>query len=300
MRTYIIIAILLHVFYIQAQNINISVAMPSDCNIENDTKSILMNKLRSITSNYGVSGTECSAIVVVPDVEVISTNMIHGGMRKIISVELCVTLTVKNVITKTVFNTLQLNLMGEGYSEFEAYRSAINKMIGKSEVYAKFINVTQKRICDYYAVNTSAILDRANALAGQQRYEEALAFLATYPETLPGYVDVANGITSIFNKCQTHQCSQILLSAQTAYAQQDYILAADLIALIDAKSSCVDDAKKLLHSIKNDMDKQYDDSIELERETIRSNERIEMAKSTAIADIISAYLQQQTDYIFLF
>lgn len=103
---------------------------------------------------------------------------------------------------------------------------------------------------------------------------------------------------SIFKKCQTQYCSQILLLAQAAYSKHDYTEAAELVSMIDAQSSCATQAKALLNSIKKEMDKQYNDIISMEKEKIRSDERIKSAQIKAIKEIATAYFERQTEYIF--
>ena len=46
------------------------------------------------------------------------------------------------------------------------------------------------------------------------------------------------------------------------------------------------------------MDKQYSDIIAIEKEKIRSDERIKSAQIEAIKDIATAYFKRQAEYIF--
>lgn len=282
----------------QTDNVYISVAMPNDCILDSNTKSILKNKLLQILSVKGVASTECGAIIIVPEVNIINSNYVYGGMRQIFSVELGMTLTVRNMVTNTVFNTIQITSKGEGYSDNEAKRSAINKIDVLNADYLRFVEITKLKISDYYRNNTVALITKANTLASQQLFDEALALLSTYPESLPEYTKISNAMTSIFKKCQTQYCSQILLSAQAAYSKHDYVEAAELISMIDAQSSCAEQAKILLNSIKKGMDKQYSDIVAMEKEKIRSDEYIKSAEIKAIKDIATAYFQRQTEYVF--
>ena len=303
MVRYVFIFVILfqQVFSLCAQDgsINISVAMPSDCILDNNTKSILKNKLLKIVTSQGVAGVECGAIIIVPEVDVVNSSVVSGGMRNITSVELGITLTVRNMITNTVFNTIQIYVKGEGYSNADAKRSAVNGINVSSPEYAGFMANAKSKIIDYYSRNMSSLIAKAKTLASQQLYDEALALLTTYPESLPGYVKVSESIISIFKECQSKYCEQILLSAQAAYSQRNYKEAAELVAMIDAGSSCASQAKSLLNSIKAATDKQHDDMIALEKENIRSEERIKTAQINAVKDIATAYFQRQTEYIFL-
>ncbi len=282
----------------QTDNVYISVAMPSDCVLDGNTKSILKSKLLQILSTEGVAGTECGAIIIVPEINIINSNSVYGGMRQVLSVELGITLTVRNLITNTIFNTMQIASKGEGYSGDEAKRSAINKIDAHNADYSRFVKATKLKISDYYRNNTVALISKANTLTSQQLFDEALALLSTYPESLPEYTKVSNAMASIFKKYQTQYCSQILLSAQAAYSKHNYAEAAELVSMIDAQSSCATQAKALLYSIKKGMDKQYNDIIAMERERARSEDHIKSAQIKAIKDIATAYFKRQTEYIF--
>ncbi len=296
----LLLALLVCSCFIHAQtdNVYIAVAMPSECTLDSNTKSILKNKLLQILSAKGVAGSEWGAIIMVPEVNIVNSNSVYGGMRQILSVELGITITVRNMVTNTVFNTMQIVSKGEGYSDSEAKRSAINRIDALNTNYTRFVEATILKIADYYRNNTGTLITKASTLASQQLFDEALALLSTYPESLPGYTKVADTMTSIFKKCQLQYCSQILLSAQAAYSNYDYAQAAELVSMIDAQSSCAAQAQTLLGSIKKEMDKQYSNQIEMEKEKIRSDERIKSAQITAIKDIAVAYCKRQTEYVF--
>lgn len=156
--------------------------MPTDCMLDNNTRSILKNKLLRIVSAKGTAGTEYSGLIIVPEVDEVNSSVIEGGMRKISTVELSVTATVLNMITGTIFNSIEISVSGEAYSKNDAIRTAIGKIKPSDPEYAAFMKATKAKICDYYKVNTSTIITKANALASQRKYDEALALLATYPE----------------------------------------------------------------------------------------------------------------------
>ena len=177
--------------------------MPSDCPLDSNTKSILKNKILQMLSAEGVAGTECGAIIMVPEVNIINSNSIHGGMRQILSVELGITATVRNMITNTVFNAMQIASKGEGYSDNEAKCSAINKIDVLNTDYSRFVEATKLKISDYYRNNTIALITKANTLASQQLFDETLALLSTYPESLLGYTKVSNAMTSILDRKST-------------------------------------------------------------------------------------------------
>ena len=88
-------------------------------------------------------------------------------------------------------------------------------------------------------------------MASQQLFDEALALLSTYPESLSEYTKSfkCNGF-HISKNTRHNIVVKFLLSAQAAYSKHDYTEAAELVSLIDAQSSCAAQAKALLEAIK--------------------------------------------------
>ena len=155
MKNFILtLTLLLIVPILEAQNKSIyfSIAMPSECTLDNNTKSLLKNKFFNLLSKEGVASMEYGAIAMIPEVNVNNSSKIAGGMRNIYSVELNITVTVRNIITNTVFNTLQIACNGEGYTEREAQRSAINRIDLSSPTYTKFIEMTKSKIETHYFI----------------------------------------------------------------------------------------------------------------------------------------------------
>ncbi|GEM_PF-531079 len=295
--------------FCQSGQIYMSVAMPSNSILDSNTKSILKNKLFNMVSPQDVTAAECAPIAMVPDVNVISEEKVEGVMRTITTVELSVNISVRDILTDAVINTLQLSAKGNGYSVAEARRNAIQSIKEKSAVCLQFVNSTKERVVSYYEEKTSSLIAKANTLASMQQYDEALAILSAYPESLGGYEQVYDAMKSIFVKAQTKYCSQTILAARAALANRDFEGAGELASSIDVTSSCASEAKEVLNSVKQCQDKAYNDYIALEKQRISSNERLEKqrissnervatATVNAARDIATEYYKRQTTYIF--
>ena len=278
------------------EQIHISVAMPQQSTLDDNTKTILKNKLLAIASAEGVAATECGALAMVPETTVTNENTVEGGMRNIHTVELQLTVTVRNIITGTVFNTIQIDCKGEGYSKDEACRTAISRI--ETAKYTKTIGIAKDKINAYYQANTAAIIAKANTLAKQQQYDEAMALLASYPESLSGYTQVSAAITAIFRKSQTLYCTQLMQAARSAYAQRDFSTATSILAMVDVSSSCATEAGSLQAAIKHDTDAVYNNKIAIERERLQAKERLATATIQAARDVAVAYCKRQKEYVF--
>ncbi len=282
--------------FAQTDEIHISVAMPSNCILDTNAKTLLKNKLLTVCTAEGIAATECGAIAMVPEVSVLDEQLIEGGMRNIYSTELSITVTVRNIITGSVFNSNNISVSGEGYSRMEAMRAAIKKIVPNQ--YTSFASATKQKMMDYYRTNTSALIAKANTLSAQQEYAEALALLSTYPESVGGYVQVSAAIKKIYQQYLTQNCEEIMMSARTAYAKRDFETAADIASTIDPTCSCFSDAKALMAKVKRDTDAVYKDEIAEQRENRKAAERVATATINAARDVAVAYFNKKTDYIF--
>ena len=247
----------------------------------------------------GISATEYSAIAMIPEISILSNERIEGGMQNLITLELSIQITIRNIITNNIFNSIQLSLKGNVYTVNEAQRAAITSINASSPEYATFLKETKDRIINYYKNNTSLLISKAKVFAAQQQYDEAIALLATYPEFLSDYIKVSATIKDIFKQGQTHYCSQLLQSARAAYANRDFEVASEIVSYIDASSSCAREAKDLLLSIKKNQDAVYNNEITLQKEYLKSKERIATATINAARDVAKAYFKRQTTYVYL-
>ena len=282
-----------------AENVYISIAIPSHNILDSNSKTILKNKIISMVTAEGISATEYSAIAMIPEISILSNERIEGGMQNLITLELSIQITIRNIITNNIFNSIQLSLKGNGYTVNEAQRAAITSINASSPEYATFLKETKDRIINYYKNNTSLLISKAKVFAAQQQYDEAIALLATYPEFLSDYIKVSATIKDIFKQGQTHYCSQLLQSARAAYANRDFEVASEIVSYIDASSSCAREAKDLLLSIKKNQDAVYNNEITLQKEYLKSKERIATATINAARDVAKAYFKRQTTYVYL-
>lgn len=293
----------------QSGEVYLSVAMPQNSVLDANSKTLLKNKLLTAATSQGVAATECSAIAMVPEVSILSDEKVESGMRTIYTRQISITVTVRNLITNTVFNSIQIETSGEGYSVNDALRSAVTKTNLANERYTSFVVEAKNKINEYYSNNTSSLIGKAKTLASQQQYDEALALLSTYPESLSGYPLISNAITDIFNKSQSKYCGELMQAARAAYAQRDFTSASDIAAMINPQSSCASEAKQLLAQVKRDSDKEYNDQVALqreemrtqasiERERIQANERMRTASIKAVRDIATAYYKRQVNYVW--
>ena len=181
--------ILAPIVQIMADEVYISVAMQANSILDSNAKTILKNKIVSMVTSDGIAATEYSAIAVVPEISVMQKDKVEGGMRTITSMEINITLTVRNVVTGNVFNSVQISAKGNGYSEADAIKNAIRTTDISDSRYGAFISEAKRRIVEYYKTNTNMLITKANS-----HYQEVLACVKGIIGQLERLIDDAKNL----------------------------------------------------------------------------------------------------------
>lgn len=287
----------------RAQNevINMALAVPRQQMTANaDVLRVLKSKLSAALAAGGCAQTDYGGIVISPMTTVSGKQMIEGGMRTISVYDVNLTVSVSNIISGTGFNTMSMDVRGEGYSEREALMSAINKMSNNDARLVKFFLETRRKIVDYYTGNRKSIMTQAKTLANMQQYDEALALLSSYPMNISGYDEVANAMTDIYDMYMRDVCSQLLQQANGAFAAGNYEEAIASLNMIDMQSPCAGDVRTLTEKIKREVDAEKRQAIELYLQEMRTAADIQKRRVKAIENIAVAYYQNQPDFYFVF
>lgn len=287
----------------RAQNevINMALAVPRQQMTANaDVLRVLKSKLSAALAAGGCAQTDYGGIAISPMTTVSGKQMIEGGMRTISVYDVNLTVSVSNIISGTGFNTMSMDLRGEGYSEREALMSSINKMSNNDARLVKFFLETRRKIVDYYTGNRKSIMTQAKTLANMQQYDEALALLSSYPMNISGYDEVANAMTDIYDMYMRDVCSQLLQQANGAFAAGNYEEAIASLNMIDMQSPCAGDVRTLTEKIKREVDAEKRQAIELYLQEMRTAADIQKRRVKAIENIAVAYYQNQPDFYFVF
>ncbi len=253
----------------------------------------LSQKMEQIATNNGVAAFYDGAFVMFPKFAVYDIQSVEGGMKKIETLKLDMTINVIQMATKTIIGSIPVVLSGSGYSIEEATSNAISKINARDAKYSTFLSDCKKRIIDYDEKNSKNSILKAKNLASQQRYEEALALLALYPESLPSYSLVSATIVQIYKDYQKKRSAQLVLEAKSAIAIQDYDLAADLLAGVDPESPSHKEALKLIEVVKKNVTKEQQDAIDMAWKLYDSEVALEKYQINAAKEVAKAYYSNQ-------
>lgn len=280
-----------------AQEINIGVITPKDKTdgLGDDFYKLLNSRLTNLLTKSGFTSNYTGDFYLVPQVTILHEGKIEGGMRTMDKIEMDITATIIQGSTKDVFNSYLWSLSGAGFSRSDAAKNAIKNLNNNSKEFKEFITETKQNVNSYYIKNKTSIIARANTLAKQNQYSEAIAILYAYPSSLEGYDDVSKTMLSIFKQYQTAHCAQMLQQARAASAEQHYSTALDILSGIDANSSCATDAKSLISSIEKKISEDKDYERQQKEKQMELETDVQKEELRAISAIVSAYYESLND-----
>lgn len=253
----------------------------------------LSQKMEQIATNNGVAAFYDGAFVMFPKLAVHDIQTVEGGMKTIETLKIDLTINVLQMATKTIVGSIPVVLSGSGYSIEEATSNAISKINARDPKYSSFLSDCKNRIIDYDEKNCKNSILKAKTLASQQRYEEALALLALYPESLPSYSLVSAAIVDIYKDYQKERSAQLVLEAKSAIAVQDYDLAANLLAGVDPESPSYREALRLIETVKKSVTKEKQDAIDRSWKLYNSEVALEKHRINAAREVAKAYYSNQ-------
>jgi len=141
----------------------------------------LSMRMLEIASQNGISGMGGNPNFVL-GVEVNQTGRsVTGSAPQRMNVQYEMMFKVMNALTGDVYGTAKQNVAGVGRSFEEASVNAANEIKNTAEI-QEFLNLSSKRIIDWYNNNVSVIKNEVDKAEGQGDYAYALAILGSVPE----------------------------------------------------------------------------------------------------------------------
>lgn len=121
-----------------------------------------------------------------------------------------------------------------------------------------------EKIIDYYTTRIPALTAKAKSLADRTEYDQALAVLASVPESVDEYPAIADQMVAIYMKKIDKDGTAFLQNAKAKLAQHDLEGALNELIRIDPSSNCFAKATEMIDAIKQKADEK--EKAELERE----------------------------------
>lgn len=254
-------------------------------NMPHSSLNIMENKLHQIVSENGLSSISNNTMfAIVPRYDVIDKHIIAGPPQKTIY-NLNITLNIINIYDKNVFATCVIEVDGVGNNETKAFIDGVKQLSANNKQIQSFLKQGKEKIILYYNNNYKQILAKADVLANQHKYEEALYYINYIPECCSGYSSAINEAKSIYKAYTDYQCNIALSKAQSIWVSEQNAISAKeatkYLSKIYPDANCYQNAMNLYNEIKTKINenlefqmKKYNDNIDLESQRINSIKEI--------------------------
>ena len=288
--------------------IGITPMLSSYINLPSDAVRSLDLKLTQIATQNGF-GSYSGQFVLTSNVVVINKSATPTAPPQY-NVELEVSFFVVNVLENVIVDEMSYEVQGIDRLENKAFIRAINEIKPKNAQVRLFMNNVREQIITYYNTRIPALLSKAKGLSDRTEYDEALAVLASIPESVDQYPMVAEQMVAIYQKKIDREASSLLIEAKGYMTLGDYENAIYYLSCVDPNSSKFKEAHGMLNQIKGELNaqlaeakqkeieemeqnmKKYDDAVMLEKMRIESAQKVgvESAKSQgSLADSLNKW-----------
>ena len=290
MRNLIIASFLLLVQSISAQTndserIKLNTYIPPSFNLPNEAKGQLENKLNQITSSFGLGGNEYNPRFVITVVPNVLSKEIISGAPTLISQNIDFTFYIGDGIDNTLFSSVNISTIGVGENLNKSFIEAIKEISVKDNKLKNLIIDGKNKIIDYYNSNCDIFLLKAESLAKQGKYDEAIYELNSIPPACKNcYLKCQDRLIIYFQQKINTECIEKLnqakslwTSAQNGNAAQK---ASQILISIHPMSNCKQEVTTLFNTMRTKIEndervawefkvKQYEDEVRREEELLK-------------------------------
>lgn len=253
----------------------------------------LTSKLNALLSASGIErGAGSSSFVITAFPNVIDKN-ITGSAPPMVALNVDLEISIGNIYTQSIIGTTVVSLKGVGSNETKAYQAAIKRLSSRNEDVKDLIVSAEEQIKSYYVDNCDAIVKKAEALASQDREEEAISMLMEIPSSAEECYDKALEASSeIYSSYVNKDCKALLGKAKSKWNSSQTLDGAEdvseILAKIKPQADCYDDAMKFSEEVAvkvkelSDRDwdfemKAYDDQVDLAEQEIKAMKDVGVA-----------------------
>ena len=251
-------------------------------------KAMMENKLTQLLTRNGIAGLDyMGQFVLTVTTTPLDKDIIAGPPMKI-SEKMEMNLYIVDAYAKTIFSSTSFSVKGLGETENKCYLNAISRMPLQSPQIAKFIQEGKQKIIGYYDHEGEALIKKAQFLAKQKKYEEALFHVSLIPQQSKHYDAALAAGQEIYQQYVNNECNINLAYARQAWAAEQNALGAaaagEYLAKIMPDAGCYGDAMALYKEIKGKVlddwkfeMKQYQDGVDLEKQRIEASRAVGVA-----------------------
>jgi len=277
---------------VETQYLPISVYAADDTeSFPQGAKAMMENKLTQLLTRNGIAGMDyMGQFILTVTTTPLDKDIIPGPPMKI-SEKMEMNLYIVDAYAKTIFSTTSMTVKGLGETENKCYLNAITHMPLQTPQIAKFIDEGKTKIIEYYDHEGEQLMKKAQYLASQKQYEEALYWVSLIPQQSKHYDAALAAGLNIYQQYIDNQCNINLAAARQAWAAEQNktgaYAAGEYLANILPDAKCYGEAMELYKEIKGKVlddwkfeMKKYQDGVDLEKQRIDAARQVGVAYGT--------------------
>lgn len=276
--------------------ISLTAMVASNSNLPEMTHKMMINKLNQITTKNGLGGIGLSTRFIITANVVEIDRQVTETAPPMTALVLQPTLYIGDIETGNLFASVTLgNVKSAGTTPDKAFMAALKNIKTDSPEIQAFVVKGKTRIIEYYNSQIDFIIKKAETLASEDQFDEAIVELLQVPEVCKdAYMKAMDKVGAIYQQKIDKEGAKLLAAAKNAWnANQSWDgaqEAAYYLNQIDPNSSSAAGAEALANQIakrikevdKREWDfmvKQHNDSVSLEKARIDAAKQIGIAKA---------------------
>ena len=246
---------------------------------------VVLNKLTQIVTRNGLAGSCFDPRFIITANMVEIDHYVTATTPPMQAYSFSPTLYIGDAATGTLYATCPLGtIKGAGSNDTQAIMQAVKGLRTNSPELQAFIETGKTRIIEWYNTQIDFLISEANSLAGQDKFDEAIALLYTVPSVCKAAFDKAmRAAEQIFQQKIDIEGAQLLNMATHAwnanqswaganeaatYLSQIHPLSSVIPQAMDLSSTIAKRVKELDSREWNFAMKQFDASVSLESKRI--------------------------------
>lgn len=208
------------------------------CLSENGTHLLVSKVDQMIVRNCAGAKTFASTVLfaIRPDIIVTEERTVNAGIGLMYIKEAELTLSAISRADGSIFNSIVINLSGDGSSKAEAENRLINSFNPRASRFAQFIRSSQEKIETHFENITGPMCKQAEALAARGKYDEAIMLLSLIPSSTSAYDTVADLISKFYAAKIEADAEGVINKARLLREQGKEVEAMELLATVNPLS----------------------------------------------------------------
>lgn len=169
--------------------IQFHISRSSQKDITENVANALDLKLKQIMNrNSAASADMYNVFTIEPAIELTDVLTTDGLVQNVSVAQGNLTLVAKNMVDGMMYYSMTIPVKGDAVGNGEkAMLKMISNIKTTDAAYTRFIRIARQKIDEYYAANCGLILQQAQRLVEQERYDEAKSYLSAISVSLPCY-----------------------------------------------------------------------------------------------------------------